>query len=46
MAEKSKRAKGNNTVQLTGLNRYSNGVYTLQVFVNDEAVTQKLVLQK
>lgn len=46
LLKKQKVVKGNNTVQLTGLNRYSNGVYTLQVFVNDEAVTQKLVLQK
>lgn len=42
--QKIKAAKGNNSVQLTGLNRYSNGVYSVQVLVNGEAVTQKLVI--
>ncbi len=38
--------KGNNTIQLTGLDKYSNGVYIIQVYVNNEVVSQKLVLLK
>jgi len=38
--------KGNNILQLTGLSKQSNGVYSLQLFVNDEVATQKLVLAK
>lgn len=41
-----KAVKGNNTLQLLGLSKYSNGVYSLQLFVNGEVVTQKLVLAK
>ena len=44
MVQTQKASKGTNTVQLPGLNKYSNGVYSLQVFVNGEVVTQKLVL--
>lgn len=46
LLQNQKAVKGNNTLQLTGLSKYSNGVYSLQVFVNDEVVTQKLVLIK
>lgn len=38
--------RGNNTIQLTGLDKYSNGIYVIQVYINDEVVTQKLVLIK
>ncbi len=41
-----KVVKGNNTILLQGLNKYSNGVYLLQLYVNDGMVTQKLVLAK
>ena len=41
-----KVVKGNNTLHLQGLNKYSNGVYSLQLFVNGEVITQKLVLAK
>jgi hypothetical protein len=46
MLPKQKVVKGNNTLQLHGLSKYSNGVYSLQLFVNDEVVTQKLVLAR
>jgi Secretion system C-terminal sorting domain len=36
--------KGENKIMLTGLNKFSAGVYTLQLKVNDEIVTQKLIL--
>jgi len=36
--------KGNNTIQLNNLAKYSPGVYSLQLFVNDEIVSQKLIL--
>ena len=41
-----KAFKGNNTMQLNGLSRYSSGVYSLQVLVNGEVVTEKLILAK
>lgn len=42
--QKQKAAKGNNAVQLNGLSRYSNGVYSVQVLVNGEVVTQKVII--
>jgi hypothetical protein len=39
-------SKGNNNLQLNNLTKYSSGVYTLQVMVNDEIVTKKLNLSK
>jgi len=44
--ENRKVVKGNNTLQLKGLSKYSNGFYMLQLFVNNEIVTQKIVLAK
>lgn len=41
-----KVSRGANTIQLGGLDRYSNGIYVIQLFVNDEVITQKLVLIK
>jgi Secretion system C-terminal sorting domain len=38
--------KGNNSIQLNNLNKYSKGVYTLQLLVNDEVVSQKLILNR
>jgi uncharacterized repeat protein (TIGR01451 family) len=38
--------KGSNVLQLNGLTRYGAGVYTVQVLVNNEIATQKLVLTK
>ena len=46
MLEKRMVKKGNNTLQLTDLSRYSNTVYSLQLFANDEVITQKLILIK
>ena len=46
LLQSRKASRGNNTLQLPGLLPYSNGVYSLQLFVNDEIVTQKLVLAK
>lgn len=42
---KQKVFKGNNNIQLNELSKYSNAVYSLQVSVNDEIVTQKLIIQ-
>ena len=36
--------KGTNTIQLNGMSKYSNGVYSLQLFINDESITQKIIL--
>jgi len=46
MLQKQKVMKGNNTLQLHNLDKYNNGIYSLQLFVNGEVVTQKLVLLK
>jgi hypothetical protein len=46
LVKDQKAVKGNNNLQLNNLNKYSNGVYSLQVFVNGEVITQKLVLAK
>ena len=46
LIKSQKIVKGINTLQLTGLNQFSNGVYSLQVFVNGEVVTQKLVIAR
>lgn len=46
LMQKQKVIKGNNTLQLSGLSKYSAGVYSLQVFVNDEITTEKLILSK
>jgi len=44
LRQDQKAGRGSNILQLTGLKKYSNGTYSLQVFVNDEVITQKLVL--
>lgn len=44
VVQKVKALKGNNVVPLTGLGRFGAGVYTIQVYVNDELVTKKLIL--
>jgi uncharacterized repeat protein (TIGR01451 family) len=46
LLQKQKVSKGNNIAQLNELNKYNTGVYALQVLVNDEIVTQKLILNK
>jgi hypothetical protein len=38
--------KGSNMLQLNALARYGAGVYTVQVFVNNEVTTQKLIIVK
>jgi hypothetical protein len=43
--QKQKVLKGNNTVQVNGLGKYPAGVYSLQVLVNDEIVTKKIILE-
>jgi uncharacterized repeat protein (TIGR01451 family) len=39
-----KISRGSNNVQLTGLTKYSGGTYMVQVFMNDDIITQKLLL--
>jgi hypothetical protein len=36
--------RGNNILPLTGLTKFSNGVYSVQLFVNGEVLTQKVVI--
>ena len=44
MMQKHKLQKGNNSISLTGLSNYSNGVYTVQVIINNDVIIQKLVI--
>jgi hypothetical protein len=44
LTEKHPVLKGNNILQLNSLYRFSNGIYSVQLMVNDELVTKKLVL--
>ena len=44
--QQQKVTKGNNIIQVNNLLLFSNGVYSLQVVINGEVVTQKLVLAK
>jgi hypothetical protein len=44
--QKQNALKGNNSITLYGLEKYARGIYTLQLQVNDELLTQKLVLLK
>jgi hypothetical protein len=46
LLQKQKVLKGSNMIQLNGLTKYSSGVYTVQVLVNDEIVTKKLIIGK
>ncbi len=46
LLKNQKVVKGNNSLQLHGLGKYSNGVYSIQLFVNGEVITHKLVLAK
>ncbi|MFZ1454273.1 MAG: T9SS type A sorting domain-containing protein [Ferruginibacter sp.] len=46
LLQNQKVSRGSNTVQLTGLSKFSNGTYALQLFINGEVVSQKLVLLK
>jgi hypothetical protein len=39
-------SKGSNSIQLNNLGKYSSGVYSLQVLINNEMVTQKLIINK
>jgi uncharacterized repeat protein (TIGR01451 family) len=44
MVQKQNAAKGNNMIHLIGLAKYGTGVYTMQVLVNNEIITQKMIL--
>jgi hypothetical protein len=46
LLQKQKASKGNNIVQLNNLAKYASGVYSLQALINDEIVTQKLILSR
>jgi uncharacterized repeat protein (TIGR01451 family) len=46
LMQKQKAVKGNNAVRLDYLNVYNTGLYNLQVLVNGEIVTHKLMLAR
>jgi len=46
LQQTQKVVRGSTVLQLNGLARFGAGVYTVQVFVNNDITTQKLVLSK
>lgn len=46
LLETKRVLKGENIIQLDDLSKFSNAVYSLQVMINDEIVTKKLILTK
>ena len=45
MIRKEKVYKGNNSIQLNDLYKFSNGVYSLQITVNGELTIKKLIIR-
>ncbi len=45
MVNTQKVYKGNNAVLLNNLSRFNDGVYTVQLIINGEVVTKKLIIQ-
>jgi hypothetical protein len=45
LRQRTKVLKGNNSLQLNGLEKFSNGFYSLQLVNNNELITEKLVIQ-
>ena len=46
LLQKQKASKGINIIQLDRLTKYSSGVYSIQLFVNGEIATQKLIISR
>ena len=44
LTHQQKVTKGINNIELSGLGKYSSGVYTLQIFLGDRVITQNMVL--
>jgi hypothetical protein len=44
LLQKQKVSKGSNVIGMHNLGRYSAGLYTIQVFVNNEIATQKIII--
>ncbi len=45
LSQKVKALKGNNSVLLTRLSNYSNGVYNVQLLIDNDLFTTKLIIQ-
>jgi hypothetical protein len=45
LLQKQKVLKGTNSVQLNGLSKFSDGAYTIQVLMQDDVITQKLIIR-
>ncbi|MBC7866291.1 MAG: T9SS type A sorting domain-containing protein [Gloeobacteraceae cyanobacterium ES-bin-316] len=43
--QKATAFKGNNSVQLSGLAKYSNGVYNVHILINNDVFALKLIIQ-
>lgn len=46
LLQKQSVLKGTNTLHLNNLSRFASGVYSLQIFINDEVVTHKIILAR
>jgi uncharacterized repeat protein (TIGR01451 family) len=46
LLQKQKATKGNNTILLENLSQYNSGIYTLQLLINNEITSQKLVISR
>ncbi|MGC4100200.1 T9SS type A sorting domain-containing protein [Ferruginibacter sp.] len=46
LQQTQRSVRGNNVLRIDGLGKFSAGVYTLQVLVNNEVTTQKLIVSK
>lgn len=44
LLQKQKIAKGNNSIALTGLSKFSDATYSLQLILQDQVITQKLII--
>ena len=45
LVQKTKAIRGNNIIALNNLSKFSNAVYSLQIIMNEEVITQKLIIQ-
>ena len=46
LQQKIKLLRGNNTIPLTGLSSFSSGVYHLNMMINEEMISRKIIIQK
>lgn len=45
LVQKTKATRGNNIIALNNLSKFSKAIYSLQIIMNEEVITQKLIIQ-